>query len=170
MTFEEYLKEVLSYNKETGEFFWIKPGRSRVLSKPAGGKNAQGYIQIEARFEGKRKVVYGHRAAFLLTEGSWPSGVVDHANGDRSDNRIENLRKCEQVDNCANQFMHRNNTSGYKGVTKLKDGLYAAYYGKNGYRHLGRFGCPIAAAKAYDEAAIRVYGEFAKTNASMGLL
>lgn len=170
MTFEEYLKEVLTYNKDTGEFFWIKPGHSRTLSKPAGGKNAQGYIQLEVRFDGNRRAVYGHRLAILFTTGSWPTGVVDHANGDKSDNRIENLRQCEQSDNCANQNMKRNNTTGFKGVTKLKDGVYAAYYSKNGYKHIGRFDCPVAAAKAYDIAAVRVYGEFAKTNASLGLL
>jgi hypothetical protein len=170
MTFEEYLKEVLTYNKDTGEFFWIKPGGARVLSKPAGGKNSQGYIQIEVSYGGKRNAIYAHRLAFLFENGSWPEKVVDHKNGNPSDNRIENLRQCDQRQNVINTGIKRDNTIGYKGLRKLKNGKYIAVYKNGKQMHIGTYLCPRDAAIAYDKAILAAHGEFAKTNASMGLL
>lgn len=95
---------------------------------------------------------------------------VDHENGNTLDNRKANLRICTPADNARNKFDFKT-TTGFKGVSKKYDRFYIAQASlddKNVY--LGFYDCPIKAAKAYDEFAIKNYGEFARTNKSMGLL
>ena len=95
-----------------------------------------------------------------------PEGSVDHINGDQEDNRRENLRSCNQSQNCANSKISRNNTSGYKGVSwnrALKK--WHAYIMVNRKRiHLGYFASKIRAARAYDKAATQYFGKFARLN------
>lgn len=104
--------------------------------------------------------------------GIFDSQSIDHINGNVLDNRKENLRPCNQMQNCWNRGLTTRNKSGFKGVYfKRSEGLYRAQIRANERLHsLGRFSCPKEAAAAYDAAAIRLHGEFAKTNRSMGLL
>jgi hypothetical protein len=103
-----------------------------------------------------------------------PAGVeIDHLDGNGLNNQRCNLRACDHRHNLANRGVQRNNTSGFKGVT-IEAGKWVAKIGsgKSGYRRtaLGAFDSPVDAAKAYDLAAIKRWGEFAKTNQSLGLL
>lgn len=89
---------------------------------------------------------------------------VDHINGDGLDNRIENLRICTHGQNMSNRKLHKNNTSGYKGVNWEREKWRATIY-KNGKKiSLGCFHDILDAAMAYNKAAIKHYGEFAKLN------
>lgn len=99
----------------------------------------------------------------IKTNGS--SVVIDHINGDTLDNRKSNLRICSQFENSKNQKIRSNNTTGYKGVVRAKDGKYVAQitYDSKHY-HLGRFINKIDAAKTYNEAAIKYFGEYARLN------
>ena len=57
-----------------------------------------------------------------------PAGLtVDHINGDRLDNRRQNLRVCTQGQNNCNRLERVDNTSGFRGVSQRKDGRYQAY-------------------------------------------
>jgi len=91
--------------------------------------------------------------------------VVDHINGDGLDNRRANLRLATVAQNAWNS-KKRNPRSGYKGVWFAEDkGLWRAAIVYHGRRiHLGYFKDKIAAAKAYDYAAIKYYKEFARPN------
>lgn len=94
-----------------------------------------------------------------------PKGmVVDHINHDGLDNRFENLRICTMSENARNGLMRRHNSVGYKGVT-FNHGKYQSklWNGKNKL-HLGTFTNPIDAAKAYDQKAKELFGEFALLN------
>ena len=101
--------------------------------------------------------------------------VVDHKNGDAFDNRRSNLRVCEQAHNALNQKRRGNKVhSCYKGVTRTTTRCVAPWRAAicvGGRRfHLGTFHNERDAAVAYDAAALRLHGEFARTNASLGLL
>lgn len=90
--------------------------------------------------------------------------TVDHINGDGLDNRKENLRVCRREENAKNRKLNCNNISGYKGV-RLEYGKWRAQIKVNGKRvHLGMFAEKMDAAKAYDEAALKYHGEFARLN------
>lgn len=94
-----------------------------------------------------------------------PAGLlVDHKNGDTLDNRRENLRLATRQQNRTNTGIQQNNTSGYKGVYR-SGSLWSASITVN-YRKvsLGSYLDPEDAAKAYDVAALKYFGEFAKTN------
>lgn len=87
---------------------------------------------------------------------------VDHANGNRADNRRANLRLCSRAENSRN--MPARSVSGFKGVTKNKHRWYALIQVDGVTHRLGSFTDPVIAARAYDEAAKRLHGEFAKLN------
>jgi len=96
---------------------------------------------------------------------------TDHINGNALDNRIDNLRSATRKQNMANQRMKRTNRSGYKGVSWNSDtGKWRADISRGPAHYLGQFTDPVEAAKAYDIAALNLYGEFALTNERMGLL
>jgi hypothetical protein len=94
----------------------------------------------------------------------WPN--TDHINGDGLDNRRANLRLATCAQNSANRRRSKNNTSGFKGVSWRKDlKCWAAHIRDNGHaNHLGMFEKPEEAARAYDAAALTVWGEFASLN------
>ena len=144
------LKDVLDYCPETGWF------TRKATGFIAGGVNpVLGYVQISVF--GERH--YGHRLAWLHVHGRWPSGNIDHINGCRSDNRISNLRECNQEQNGQNRGPQRNNSSGYKGVKWHKGAKkWAAAIKANGkHIHLGLFTDKEDAAKARKEAEIQFH-------------
>ena len=97
---------------------------------------------------------------------------VDHISGDGLDNQKVNLRISTQAQNSRNRKVPITNTSGFKGVTLRKDTqvwrAYITFEGKRSY--LGNFKNPKQAAAAYDVAALKLHGEFARTNKMIGLL
>lgn len=96
-----------------------------------------------------------------------PSEKVDHWNGDTLDNRKENLRCCSNKQNCRNTRPHIDKkTSMYKGVYLLRaDGMFRAHITCNGRKiNLGNFHDEEQAAIAYDVAARKLFGEFARCN------
>ena len=114
-----------------------------------------------ARKEG-RKTVYMHRLIAWALDGE----DVDHVNLDTLDNRKENLRTCTRSQNMMNRGPARDGTSALKGVSWSSwFGLWAAQIMVGGRNHdLGRFEKEGDAARAYDEAARRMHGEFAYLN------
>lgn len=123
------------------------------------GRYAQATIPTE---ENPERRVYMHR--FLMDA---PDSVeVDHENGDKLDNRRSNLRLCTRAQNSHNTGLTRANTSGFKGVSFCKQtGRWVAQIQAQGrYIKIGRFDTPNAAACAYDTAARKYQGEFARLN------
>lgn len=99
-----------------------------------------------------------------------PEVCIDHINRNTLDNRIANLRSASKAQNTRNSNFRKSNTSGFKGV--VRSGTRWRAQIKVSYKsiHIGRYEEPEDAAKAYDEACLKHHGEFASTNASMGLL
>lgn len=99
----EQVKAALTYNPETGKFYWLE---SSVRGRPkgvAGTSHSTGYEQI--RLNGKSYLA--HRLAWFYMYGTWPTYEVDHINGDRADNRIANLREVTHRQNAMNRIEHR---------------------------------------------------------------
>lgn len=96
--------------------------------------------------------------------------VVDHINHNTLDNRKSNLRVCTKADNSRNCILPKHNTSGFKGVWQDKrNGTWKACLSILGCnKHVGTFFTKEEAARAYDEAAKKHYGEFAYLNFPTG--
>lgn len=90
---------------------------------------------------------------------------VDHINGDKLDNRLSNLRLCDHKQNGKNLSISTRNSSGYKGVSKGSVNRWKARIRVDGRLiSLGHFKTKEEAARAYNEAALRYHGRFAKLN------
>lgn len=96
-----------------------------------------------------------------LIMGTSKGKDTDHINGDRLDNRKSNLRVCTHRDNQRNMKMHKDNTSGYKGVSKSREGRWVV---KIGNKYIATFNDIVEAAKRYNTEAKARYGEYAKLN------
>lgn len=144
--------EYLSYDPEAGVFKWIKrSGKRGIVGKVAGNLDSKGYWRISAL----GKTIQGHRLALLLTHKRWPAGEVDHINGDRSDNRLCNLREADRSINGQNiRTPMAHNTSGYLGVYfhKQNKRWVAAIKVNKKSIHLGQFSTPEEAHARYLEA------------------
>jgi hypothetical protein len=156
----ELVTSLLRYDPSNGHFYWIanRKGRMGKPGRIAGSKNGRlGYVVICVAAHH----VYAHRLAWFVTHGNWPSGNIDHINGDPKDNRIANLRICNQSQNNANAKPNRRNTSGYRGV--CFDKSRNKYVCRVGKKHVGRFDTPTEAASAYQREARLAYGDFVRS-------
>lgn len=145
----ERLREVLDYDPETGAF--------KRRETPAGNVTSQGYIVIKVD-----QITYSaHRLAWLFVHGEWPEYFLDHIDGDKGNNKIENLRPATNGQNKAAQGPQSNNKLGLKGVSRRGDGFVAQIKSGQKKRWLGRFATAEAASAAYEAAAREMHGDFA---------
>jgi hypothetical protein len=124
----------------------------------AGCPNKAGYLRTTVD-----KVLYmNHRLIWAMFHGTWPE-VIDHANGDKQDNRIENLRECTRSQNQYNQVLCQASTTGVKGVTwrpeRKKYRARIKVHGKEVF--VGYFDTLEDAKHAVQETRIKLHGEFA---------
>lgn len=94
------LRQLVEYDPETGSLIWKqRDGNARLNSKlagkPAFAQLSDGYLT--GRIKGKN--YKAHRIAWAVAYGEWPQGQIDHINGDRSDNRLPNLRVVSNSEN-----------------------------------------------------------------------
>jgi hypothetical protein len=146
----ERLREVLSYDPETGVFTWKVRSSNRIsIGDAASCKNDAGYILI--RIDGQ--LHRAHRLAWLYVHGVWPESEIDHRNGVRSDNWISNLREATRKQNAQNLGL----TSKHPGVYWATDKeLWRVRIMTNGRRvHVGYFEDLGAAIEARGKAKER---------------
>lgn len=152
----EELRELLDYDLDTGIFTRKARTSTRVnVGDLAGHPDKDGYLRLS--LNGKR--YKSHRLAWLYVHGEWPEGEIDHINGIRTDNRASNLRVVSRSENMKNTALPVTNTSGFLGVTWLKDRKkWLAQIMVNGKcKNLGRFSDLNKAVIARKEAEIK-YG------------
>lgn len=138
-----------------------------LKGRPCLSKANNGYLVVN--YKGQPRLV--HRLIFVYHHGFLPI-QIDHINGIRDDNRIENLRSCNQSQNNMNAKKRRTNgknvtlTSSFKGVSWRKDrGKWRAYIFHSGRQFsLGHYDTEIEAAARYNEEAIKIFGEFSRLN------
>jgi hypothetical protein len=162
MLTQEHLKEILQYDKNTGDFFWLKPASNRAKVGQKAGTMSHGYIYIA--IDGKK---YGaHRLAWLYSYGEITKEIIDHIDGNPSNNCLSNLREATKQQNLHNLKKPITNTSGYKGVHfhKGSSKWRAVVTVNNKPKHLGMFQTPEEASVAYNNWCIANRGEFAWVN------
>lgn len=156
----EYLRSILFYDSDTGDFHWRKAFKNRI-GKKAGWVDRNGYVHIRIS---RRKLYLAHRLAWLYVHGRWPRDGLDHKNGIPGDNRIDNLRECTQSQNNYNTRVVNARTSIRKGVCyDPRRRKYRAYIRiDKKWTQLGRFDSVEEAIAARLEAEDRTHGEFAR--------
>lgn len=160
------LREIFICDPEQGTLVWRERpgvvGNRRVAGKPAGALNTAGYRVVTVR----PQWMYVHRVVWAMAHGEWPTHRIDHVNGDRSDNRLANLREASHAENLSNRGAQVNSQSGIKGVYRETfTGRWRASIQHEGKTYnLGRYDTPEAAQAAYRAAAERFHGAFARTD------
>jgi len=152
---QDSLKDVLSYNSNTGEFHWlVKPSSRTHIGDRAGSLDAKGYRVIKIA----RKDYKAHRLAWFYTYGEWPARDLDFINRQPDCNRISNLREATKMQNAGN--------------SKARKGLKGAYWHKREkvwwsnllvdgrQMFLGHYDTEKEAHAAYCKAAKAKFGEF----------
>jgi hypothetical protein len=135
--------QILKYDHETGVF--SRP----YASKKVGWINSDGYLTIACC----KVTRTAHRWAWFLHYGTWPDGQIDHINGDKLDNRIQNLRLASPEINSQNQRRPMStNKSGFLGVTKFRGKFRANISATGKHQFLGSFDTPQEAHAAYVQA------------------
>lgn len=133
------------------KWYRVRPAKSRTLNYAA----AKNYP------DGGRSTLLMHRLIINAPKGV----VVDHIDGDGLNNQKTNLRLCTQGQNNFNSRINKTNTSGFIGVCPHGKNSYRAYISINNKTiHIGNFKDPKEAAKARNEVASRLRGEFAVLN------
>ncbi len=163
------LKRLLTYNPNTGDFFWLprenaSPQWNGRYGNTKAGSNIRSRGHIYYRKINIGGNIYSaHRLAFFYMTGEIPKGV-DHIDGNSLNNAWSNLRPANQSQNMANSRLGAHNTTGYKGVHfHKKNKCYVAYISVNRRRqHLGCFATAKEAHEAYKKAATERFGEFAR--------
>ena len=152
-----YIKEGVIYNK-------TNRGPRAKKDQPSGTVNVCGYIIININ----RTLYLAHRIAWFLYYGEQPPNTIDHIDGDRTNNKKENLRECTQQENMYNQKIPKNNTSGVKGVTWNRDrNKWRAYIYINGKRkHIGYYTCIKEAEQVVRKEREQYHREFSNHGTS----
>lgn len=145
-----------------GEFALVDDSDYEFLMQWKWQYHSAGYARRDYQIDNKKYKVYMHRVIIGVENGL----VTDHINGNKLDNRKENLRLCSQRQNSMNSHETKNSSSKFKGVSLFKrDSNWSSGITVNGKKkHLGYFLSETDAAAAYNEAAIKYFGEFAKLN------
>lgn len=136
MLTQERVRELFDYDPETGELIHkITKGRSKK-GAVAGLINDKGYRVLGA----DGGIYRAHRIVWLHHTGSFPGSQIDHINGCRSDNRIDNLRDVTNTENHKNMKRQARNRSGVTGVCFCrKINKWRAYISINKPLNLGAF-------------------------------
>ena len=150
------LKNALDYDPITGLFKWKMHKQKARLGKIAGHKESRGYLQIYIN----KKYYMAHRLAWFYVYGTWPANEIDHFDGNRMNNKIENLRQAQDYEQLQNISIRSDNTSGYIGVKKhgRKKNRWQASIQVLGVRHhLGTFATAEEASEAYKIAKLNLH-------------
>lgn len=163
----QFIKEVLHYDSKTGKLFWKERKNNRNFNARMAGKevvlkiDTKGRTHHQISFGKRSKKIYYHRVVWCWYYGEWPDDdlVIDHINGDATDNRIDNLRLVTRQENSMNQKRKSSNTSGHAGVSWNKTAqVWSVYVNSKGNRiYLGTFKDKAQAVETRKKAEIE-YG------------
>ena len=156
---KSYLLEIFDY--KDGELFWKVDRRKTKVRSKAGRTKSNGYCEV--RIDG---TLHGtHRIIYMMVHGYMPK-IIDHIDGNPSNNRIENLREATHAQNMRNSKKPIHNSSGFKGVYfHQRTNTWVAQCWVNNKKHsLGYFSDIHDAANAVSNFRKIHHKEFAKDN------
>jgi len=161
----QQLRERIAYDPDTGSLTWLpyrNPSAWQIgWNARCAWRPAMAHISKRGYLNGSWKpyTLTAHRVAWAIHYGRWPEGQLDHINGDKTDNRIANLREVSNRINALNCKRSQNNTSGVTGVFWSKScQKWVAQISVHGRgQHLGLF-TKMADAVAARKAAERAHG------------
>lgn len=147
------LKDQVSYDPKTGILTrQRKPNKSKAMLGPIKGtKKDEGHLKVA--IDGVEK--YLHQIAWYLHYGTWPTEIIDHIDGDPTNNKINNLRLVTKHENVLNQRRaHKTNRSGLLGAHWIeeKKKFHSSIWFKNKKYNLGYYDTAQAAHEAYVQA------------------
>ena len=147
------LRAKLSYNPDTGEFYWlVKPNRNHPVGVAGSKRNHKGFPRWSINFEGHR-YLRSRLAWYFMTEQDPLDSVVDHKNRDSLDDRFVNLRLTNQSIDVANRVCK--SKSGYKCISRRPQGNYMVIIKGRSY---GTFNNIDEAIVKRDEIRSMMYG------------
>ncbi len=168
----DYVRSILDYNHETGEFIWIRRfeickcvviWNRKHADKIAGSIKRNGYREISIDHHS----YLSHRLAWLYMTGEWPPHEIDHINVKKLDNRFINLREATRKQNTYNRIIRKGNNTGFRGVrfrSDVKKKQFATCIGINGKTiNLGYYKTAEEAHEVYKKAVKKYHGEFGRT-------
>ena len=153
----EWIRKTISYDSETGDFTWLI-NRSNTLKGSRAGciSSTTGYRVLSIR--GLK--VSAHKLAWYLHYGEYPESQIDHINGLRADNRIENLRCVSPSVNGQNRWKAQaNNKVGLMGVCKRGSKYIATIILNKKQTYLGIFSTKEDAHLAYLSAKLSLHSQ-----------
>ena len=125
MLTQEILLENFRYDETTGNLYWkVKRANTTDLSKPISAKDRYGYIRVCTKLSGEVKNYAVHRLIWTMVYGVVPKNI-DHIDGDRTNNKISNLRDVTHQQNMMNRKKRCGSQSAYKGIYKVKNSWVA---------------------------------------------
>lgn len=160
----ERLREVISYNQETGELTWLKNTSVRNVIGCCAGHFHKTQKYLVVGIDGC--TLKGHQVAWALMTGSWPVTTVDHRDRNRGNNKWSNLRVASKFEQSLNQSIRKNNKSGARGVFNLRRGrlsFMAQIRFKGRMKYLGVYGSFEEAKEVRDLWESMLFGEFSTT-------
>ncbi len=155
------LRSILRYDPETGRLSWSSVYKKSLIGAAAGSIGHRGYIkvQIQGRIYQSDRIIWAMQTGNVVPDDV----IVDHKNGDRADNRWENLRLASASQNQGNTKPR--NRPLPKGVSAFRrQGVHVGYRAYVGTRYLGVFSTVELAQRAYADAAASHFGEFARVS------
>lgn len=149
MVTADLVRSLLDYDPRTGVFVWRENrGSNQTKGKAAGGLHGP-YLMIPVA----KRLYLAHRLAWLYVHDSWPENEIDHINGVKTDNRIENLRDATRLTNAHNIAKARSDAvSGVRGVrwSSRYNSWHALLQHEGRRMHLGSFKSMEEAMAAYE--------------------
>lgn len=125
------VRSYYNYDPATGKLYPATPRQGAKAGVAVGSEHRNGYLETSY----KRKRMLVHRLVWAWHHGRWPTALLDHINNDKTDNRIENLREADEVDNGANAKRSKANTTGVKGLSTAPNGRWRGTVQRNGKQY-----------------------------------
>lgn len=147
----EIANDLLRYEPETGNLYWKKDVARNVKAGTIAGVSRKRDL-YKVLMINKRQY-QAHRIVWLLAHKQHPKEFIDHINGDKTNNKLSNLREANRSLNAQNQRKpNKRNTTGYLGVRHKNNGYEVSITVDNKSIYLGRFKDPEMAHQKYLQA------------------